>query len=158
MVKLNVVGMNTPVVAGKKLKKSDAYIQLATHVNNITKAEWTAKTAKSRYDSYIKTYKASKRDTLKTGWGLTEDDVAAGITTISQKLEKLCQFYSKLDILFGERQNVNPSSVFDGTSIIDDSDSDSESPIIPTSYNEILPPILNLDFQSNIDYDVGIFC
>jgi len=143
--------MNTPVVVGKKLKKSDAYIQLATHINVITKAEWTAKTAKSRYDSYIKIYKSTKRDTLKTGWGLTEDDVAAGIATIPQKLEKLCPFSSKLDILFGERQNVNPSSVFDGTSCIDDSDSDSESPIIrtsnATSYNEILSPILNLDYK-----------
>lgn len=154
--------MNAPVVAGKKLKKSDAYVQLSMFINNVTKADWTPKITKSRFESYLKTYKSTKRDTLKTGWGLTEDDKAAGITTISQKLEKLCPFYSKLDDLFGGRQNVNPSSVLDGTLFIDDTISDSETPIIPTSQaNDLVPsviPNLNLDLQSTIDYHVRIFC
>lgn len=105
--------MNTPVVAGKKLKKADAYKALASFINDQCKSTWTTDQAKNRYSTYIALYKKIKRESLTTGWGVTEDDKASGIYTVEDKLEKACPFFSELDELFGEKQNINPTSVFD---------------------------------------------
>jgi hypothetical protein len=48
---------NTSVVAGKKLKKTDAYKSLADYINLNHKSNWTEKHAKGRYESYLKQYK-----------------------------------------------------------------------------------------------------
>jgi hypothetical protein len=46
---------NRNVVAGKKLKKSDAYTDLANYINTAFKGEqWTKEIAKSRYNAYLK--------------------------------------------------------------------------------------------------------
>ena len=42
---------------------------------------------------------------------LGEDDLKKGITTIQQKLNHDCYGYNRMDILFGERQNVTPSCI-----------------------------------------------
>jgi hypothetical protein len=57
----------------------------------------------------LKAYKTVKRS--QTGWGVTEADTENGIFTIDEKLESMCQFFSKLDSLYGSRQNVSPTSV-----------------------------------------------
>jgi hypothetical protein len=47
-------------VAGKKLKKTDAYKELAKHVNDTCPgSEWTSQIAKNRYNTYIKVKKIS---------------------------------------------------------------------------------------------------
>jgi hypothetical protein len=46
-----------PVVAGAKLKKTDAYKSLARFVNANLKLDWSAAIAKSRYEAYLKLYK-----------------------------------------------------------------------------------------------------
>ena len=58
-----------PVVAGKKLKKTDAYNQLAAFINRTLKYTdpsemWDQKIAKVRYDYLVKTYNTT-RDKLK---------------------------------------------------------------------------------------------
>jgi hypothetical protein len=42
---------------------------------------------------------------------LGEDDLKKGITTIQQKFHHDCYDYNRMDILFGERQNVTPSCI-----------------------------------------------
>ena len=48
------------VVAGKKLKKENAYPMLAAHVNQMCSSNWTAKDAKSRWRSFHNCYKDTK--------------------------------------------------------------------------------------------------
>jgi hypothetical protein len=85
--------MNSIVVSGKKLKKTDAYKEFALYANKVTKSDWTDKQAKGRYESLLKAYKTVKRS--QTGWGVTEADTENGIFTIDEKLESMCQFFSK---------------------------------------------------------------
>ena len=59
--------MKTSVVAGKKLKKSDAYKLLATYINRHTNSDWNEKQAKGRYETYLSMYKKVKRDSLNNG-------------------------------------------------------------------------------------------
>ena len=44
------------VVAGKKVKKSDAYKSLAQYVNRACRTDWDHLNAKSRYDAYLMMY------------------------------------------------------------------------------------------------------
>ncbi|KAI9319581.1 hypothetical protein BDR26DRAFT_884634 [Obelidium mucronatum] len=101
---------NQKVVAGAKLKKTDAYKSLAEHVNDVTGAGWTAEQGKTRYEAYLKTYKATKTAATTTGFGITDEDAVAKISTIEEKLEAMCPNYSQLDRLFGERQNIQASA------------------------------------------------
>jgi hypothetical protein len=50
-----------------------------------------------------------------TGWGVTDDDISKGITTIAAKLEASCAKFMELDMLYGSRQNVDPSHVEEPT-------------------------------------------
>jgi t-SNARE complex subunit (syntaxin) len=49
-----------------------------------------------------------------------DEDRAKGIKTIEDKLESMCPFFSRMDALFGERQNVIPSFVDDSTAAVED--------------------------------------
>lgn len=110
-----------PVVAGKKLKKSDAYNQLAAFVNRTLKYTdptemWDQKIAKIRYESLVKTYKTTRdkyQDPSGKKFALTDAEISKG-KTIDIKLNELCPFYQRWDSLFGGRQNVNPAHTFEG--------------------------------------------
>jgi hypothetical protein len=99
------------VVAGKKVKKLDAYKSLAEYVNGACKTQWDHLNAKSRYDAYLKNYKEAARESHRTGFGISEEDEVLNIRTIEEKLEHMCPYFSKMDVLFGDRQNVNPANV-----------------------------------------------
>ena len=109
-----------PVVAGKKLKKTDAYNQLAAYVNekleySDPEIKWDVRVAKIRYESLLKTYKTTRDKYLDPGgkkFALTDSEVAQG-KTIDTKLNELCPFYQRWDNLYGGRQNVNPSSTLE---------------------------------------------
>ena len=116
------------VVAGKKLKKSDAYKDLAAFVTEGGKIPWDAKQAKSRYESYLAIYKKTKKAADGTGWGITEEDRALGLKTIEDKLEHLCPYFNSLGDLFGNRQNVSPEDTQEsGFGITVSSDDEAES-------------------------------
>jgi hypothetical protein len=63
--------------------------------------------AKSRYDAYLKTYKEAACESRRTGFGIFEEDEFLNIRTIEEKLEHMSPYFSKMDVLFGDRQNVN---------------------------------------------------
>ncbi|KAJ1549677.1 hypothetical protein HK096_011111 [Nowakowskiella sp. JEL0078] len=75
--------------------------------------------AKNRYGGYPKVYKEAKRDSLKSGFGLTEIDFNNGITTIAGKMNSMCPYWEKMDQLFRQCQNMNPASPFDDFAPID---------------------------------------
>lgn len=100
-----------PVVAGAKLKKTDAYQDLAQTVNRACGSEWTKAIAKSRYEAYYKLYKETKWKSTRTGFGVTEEDRQVGINTVEDKLNHECRFYDEMDALFGERRNLVPGNI-----------------------------------------------
>ncbi|KAJ1560061.1 hypothetical protein HK096_010165 [Nowakowskiella sp. JEL0078] len=110
-------GMTTAVVLGKKLRKIDAYKLLAAHINETVSSDWSLGMVKNRYSEYLKVYKEAKRDSLKSGFGLTEIDFNNGITTIAGKMNSMCPYWEKMDQLFGQCQNMNPASVLDALEI-----------------------------------------
>ena len=102
------------IVAGSKLKKTDAYRELADYVNEACGTNWNQKIAKSRYESYLKTYKETKKALYDTGnekFMIGPKDIKMGIDTLEKKRDKMCNYYDRMDLLFGGRQNVVPSYV-----------------------------------------------
>jgi hypothetical protein len=123
-----------PVVAGKKLKKTDAYKALAEYVNlKLGYAGppnfWDGTKSKSKYESLLTKYKTTRAkyvDRSGAKFALSEEDLFAG-KTIDAKLEEECVDFKRWDALFGERQNVNPSFTYESGSFeLDDSDEDSD--------------------------------
>ncbi|KAJ3309897.1 hypothetical protein HDV04_005527 [Boothiomyces sp. JEL0838] len=91
------LGLGLSVVAGNRLTKDSAYAKLSDYIEK--------KTGKS------------KKDSTRTGYGVTEKDRKNGVKTIEEKLEKACPYFQEMDELFGERQNVNPTLVSTSESI-----------------------------------------
>lgn len=100
-----------PVVGGRKLKKSDAYKQLAQHVNDelgysSSAQMWDKRVAKIRYESLLKTYRKTRekyqesKNHPESGQSLlTEEEMSQG-KTIEMKLNELCPFYERWDGLY----------------------------------------------------------
>ncbi|KAG9414455.1 hypothetical protein AC1031_013812 [Aphanomyces cochlioides] len=94
---------------------------MAEHVNGKNDPNgtlWTGDIAKSRYEAYCIQYKKAKRWQCSTasntsGNGITVGDIKRGVDTIDKKLETKCQFFVKMDALFGERPNVMPSHIME---------------------------------------------
>ena len=60
-------------------------------------------------------------------YNVGEADRKIGILTIEQKLERECPGYSRMDQLYGSRQNVNPHYTVDGDVSNDDDDDDDDA-------------------------------
>ena len=102
------------VISGSKLTKAAAYPDLADFVSNRCNIHWDSKTAMSIFRAYIKVYQETKKkveDNSGAKFTLTEADLNRKITTIKEKVEGECDFYYRLDSLFGQRQNIRPTSV-----------------------------------------------
>ena len=107
------------VTAGAKVSKASAYASLAAYVNNKTGSTWTADNAKSRLAAWMKLYKETSRDYENTGgakYCLNEVDLKNGLT-LEDKLEEDCPFYRRMETLFGGRQNVMPSHVWQSSQL-----------------------------------------
>ncbi|KAF0726739.1 hypothetical protein Ae201684_015135 [Aphanomyces euteiches] len=90
---------------------------MAEYVNSRLKDEnlhhWDQTNAKTRFESYMRAYKAAIAwdSSTSRGQGLTSKDIINGIHTIAAKLDTLCFAYQRIKTLFGARQNINPSYV-----------------------------------------------
>ncbi|KAI9345886.1 hypothetical protein DFJ73DRAFT_761485 [Zopfochytrium polystomum] len=73
---------------------------------------WNAQAAKNRWGAIKTKYTETKKTTSETGYGLTPKDFQQGINSIEAKRESLCPYYSLLDTLYGNRENVTPTAVF----------------------------------------------
>lgn len=125
------------VVAGSKLKKTDAYRDLANFINaklGYTRPceLWDAKKAKSRYEAQLKKYKDVKREFGNPSgpkFCLTEAEMASGMT-IDSKRDKACPQFQRWDNLFGSRQNISPYSTMEpGDEELESTTNPSFSPI-----------------------------
>ena len=102
------------VVAGAKVSKQSAYVCLADFVNQRCGSNWDPKTSMNRYKAFVKIFTDTRRaynNVNGAKYLLGEDDMKKGITTIQQKLNSECYGYQRMDVLFGERQNVTPSCI-----------------------------------------------
>ncbi|KAE9355878.1 hypothetical protein PF008_g3858 [Phytophthora fragariae] len=64
----------------------------------------------SRWRTYIKKFRETLDISLhQTGMGLTNADIAKGITTIEEKLEHMCPEFSRMKVVFGELPNIRPA-------------------------------------------------
>ena len=118
-----------PVKAGAKLTKKCAYEDLAHFVNEKCCSNWNIKNAKARYLAVYKSYKDAIR-LFESADGekfcLTSSEIAHGLT-LERKKEEACYLFSRLDKLFGGRQNIHPTSVFDsGDAMSTDDDDDDD--------------------------------
>ncbi|CAG8729616.1 13612_t:CDS:2 [Cetraspora pellucida] len=82
---------------------------MASFVNKHCKdSQWNAKIANGCWCTYKKIYMETRMLANKSGWGLTEDH-KKGIITIEAKLDELCSYFSRIDTIYREKQNVQPS-------------------------------------------------
>lgn len=63
------------------------------------------------FQRYQQKYKKTLAVKLGNGSGLTEAELTKGITFV-EKLDKLCPHFVRLDLLYGERHNVRPPTIF----------------------------------------------
>ncbi|KAI9908580.1 hypothetical protein PsorP6_004063 [Peronosclerospora sorghi] len=100
------------LTSGQNLRKLDGYRALAQYVNRkVPGTEWYEKAGKSRYESYLATYKKTRAKSNTTGFGLTYAYRRADRHTIDAKLDFMCPFFIRMDNLFGSRQSVNPTYI-----------------------------------------------
>ncbi|KAI9917817.1 hypothetical protein PsorP6_012612 [Peronosclerospora sorghi] len=126
------------LTSGKKLRKLDGYRALAQYVNRkVPGTDWDEKAGKSRYESYLATYKKTRAKSNTTGFGLTDADRRSDRHTIDAKLDFMCPFFNRMDNLFGSRQNVNPTYISALGLPVDDGTfggSGSSTPAAPASH------------------------
>lgn len=115
------------VVAGRKLKKSDAYKLLATFVNDKLGYSdpsllWDKRVAKIRYESLLKTYRKTRERVQDQSEGkqvtLTEDELSQG-KTIDTKLNEMCPYYQRWDRLYGELMSMKDGLYEDTANSVD---------------------------------------
>jgi len=101
------------VVAGARVTKATAYQELALYVNQKCNTHWDGRASESRFRAYKKLYIDTKKkfeDPSGPKFCLSDADIAKGCNTIEKKLEAECPGYARMDILFGNKQNVKPHS------------------------------------------------
>ncbi|KAJ0399015.1 hypothetical protein P43SY_008335 [Pythium insidiosum] len=86
--------------AGKRLKKTDGFRALMRHVNSETNADWSMEVTKSRFESFLTTYRKAKALVTQRDFGVTQSDRARGITDVDQKLNSICLYFDRIDALF----------------------------------------------------------
>ncbi|KAF1318034.1 hypothetical protein FI667_g14263, partial [Globisporangium splendens] len=86
--------------AGKKLKKADGYRSLMRHVNQHAHAQWTLDVTRSRYESFIASFKKAQKMAAQSAFTVTANDRVRGITEVVQKLNAMCLFYDRIEALF----------------------------------------------------------
>ncbi|KAL3697962.1 hypothetical protein R1sor_012038 [Riccia sorocarpa] len=69
-----------------------------------------------KFNRYLETCKKPRPFYTGTGAGLTEEDLAAGLT-IEAKMNFQCPFFSRMHSLYGSRANVDPHALGDANSL-----------------------------------------
>ena len=108
-------GNGGPVISGLKVKKVDGFKLIAEYIKKLDGANWSVDSTKKRYEAMLKRFNKTKslyEDNSGTKFCLSEREIANGLT-INGKLDNVCPGYFRLDALFGSRQNITPSSVFE---------------------------------------------
>lgn len=83
-----------PLMAGKRVKKTDGYRELMRYVNKRVASEWTQETARSRFESLLASYRRYKARGQRCA-----DPVAASAVAREHAIE-MQQCYRRIDALF----------------------------------------------------------
>ena len=97
------------------MRKTDAYSDLADHVNSRCGTSWTRPQAEARYTAMVKKYKETRTELKDNGgakFGRTDEEIRLGIT-IEGKVKAKCPGYYRLELLYGHRSNINPRIIVD---------------------------------------------
>eukprot|EP00644_Phytophthora_capsici_P018744 jgi/Phyca11/132757/e_gw1.224.3.1 len=142
-----------PGVGGKpKVRKKDAFKQLADHLTRQTKniplRGLTGRNMQQRWSTYLRRFKKTLRArNNETGLGLTKRELAKKIS-LPEKLENMCPHFSRMLALFGEKANVKPLATVEmgvplqsSSESGDDSDSSDESRSLTLSLGILVCPV-----------------
>jgi len=99
-----------PAVGRPAKGKINGFEMMAINLRNqsATKINLTPCQMKDRFNTYKDKYKKVHTKSISTGFGLTDEDRKAGISTIDEKLESMCPHYHAMNELMGDRAFVNP--------------------------------------------------
>ncbi|KAI9488820.1 hypothetical protein BDB00DRAFT_932398 [Zychaea mexicana] len=97
----------------KKGTKTAAYTEMAAAINEKTGVGWDWQKTKSRFESYKRRYISSKRKSEASGFGreISQKERKKGIKNIVDKLNHMCPYFYEMDSIFGQRENISPSTV-----------------------------------------------
>jgi hypothetical protein len=104
-----VGGNNKTCIAGLE--------KLAQALNKQSKGRLalTHRTAYGHLRTYRKKFRTAINMEVGTGFGVNEKDRAAGIYSVSAKLNKLCPYFERMKMLFGEDPSIRPAVTIDST-------------------------------------------
>ena len=90
--------------------KINGYQLMALHLRNKTQGrlDLTPKKMADRFKTYRSKYRKAQMLSKSTGFGLTDEDRLQGISSVAQKLDTLCPYFSGMDELFGSSANITP--------------------------------------------------
>ncbi|KAL3693872.1 hypothetical protein R1sor_007523 [Riccia sorocarpa] len=116
-------------VGGRNLTKTTAFGHMAVSLCAQGFTLCNGNTMGKKVMWYVEMYKKARIFYLSTGAGLTDADIAAGLS-FEQKMERMCHFF-RMHALYGARANIEPPAVgdsglpdacnFDTTSLFPDS-------------------------------------
>ena len=83
---------------------------------------------RERFKNYQSKYKKAQFASKSTGFGVTDEDIEAGITSVKEKLNSMCPYFHEMDDLFGDWADVNPLYHVDAQYTHYDNDDPKETP------------------------------
>lgn len=103
--------------------KAAAFEEMASIVNSRSqyRLHLDVTQMQSRFQTYKSRYMKAKGRMNQTGFGLTAEEKNAGVT-IAKKLDNMCPFFERMDMIFGKKANVEPAYAIDTTCITDDNE------------------------------------
>ncbi|KAL3680853.1 hypothetical protein R1sor_023809 [Riccia sorocarpa] len=110
-VAINGCGRKTRIT-GKTLTKVTAFGHMAVTLCAQGFVKYSGVIMGKKVARYISTYKNARTFYLGTGSGLTEAEIAAGLT-LEQKMNAKCHYFFRMHALYGARANVEPHAVGD---------------------------------------------
>ncbi|KAL3699210.1 hypothetical protein R1sor_017232 [Riccia sorocarpa] len=108
---INGCGRKTKIT-GKTLTKVTAFGHMAVTLCAQGFVKCSGVIMGKKVARYISTYKNARTFYLGTGSGLTEAEIAAGLT-LEQKMNAKCHYFFRMHALYGARANVEPPAVGD---------------------------------------------
>ncbi|KAG0195749.1 hypothetical protein BGX28_000697 [Mortierella sp. GBA30] len=86
------------------------YMALSTFFNKVSAGQWnlSGRAIEGRFKRFRTAYLDARKIITATGFGLTEEDRANGLSQLVHKREKIFPGYDRMEVLFGHRANVEP--------------------------------------------------
>ncbi|KAL3688854.1 hypothetical protein R1sor_015163 [Riccia sorocarpa] len=94
-------------VGGKNLTKTTAFGHMAVSLCAQGFTLCNGNIMGKKVMRYVEMYKKARIFYLSKGAGLTDADIAAGLS-FEQKMERLCHFFFRMHALYGARANIEP--------------------------------------------------